>query len=135
MPRTEDVENPYKPPATINQGVGRAVRSFQVGVDEINTVFVEASFLTGLKTHSIDAAGISGPVYRGVCRFEVGETERHQVMIETDGMARVNAYVDGELVEANLFARLRAFIFFSVTVFSVSVFVVALVVTAMVFNA
>ncbi len=38
-------------------------------------------------------------------------------MIEVDSLARVNAYVDGELVEANLFARLRAVVFTSVTLF------------------
>lgn len=119
MRRAEDSQNPYEPPATINQSVGGSVRSFQVGVDEINTVFVRASFWTGIRTYSTDAAGTSGPVHRGPCQFEVGNRERHQVKIEVDDLGKANAYVDGRLVEENLFARLRTVIFFSVAVFVV----------------
>ena len=65
------------------------------------------------------------PVHRGACRFEVGQRERHEVEIQVDRTARVNAFVDGELVKKDLFPRKRAVIIAVVLVFSVLVFVLA----------
>ena len=117
--RQENRVNPYEPPVALDRRTLKNVRSFQVGVDEISTIFVQSSYWTGITTQATDAAGISGPRRRGACQFEVGERERHRVRIEIDSLARVNAYVDGELVEANLFAGLRALIFSGITVAAV----------------
>ncbi|MEQ9408196.1 MAG: hypothetical protein RIK87_10745 [Fuerstiella sp.] len=111
----KDSENPYKAASWVNHRIGGVVRSFRVGVDEINTVFVESSLWSGLRTHFVDATGMPGTVYRGPCRFETGQRERHQVAIEVDGLGRVNAYVDGVLAEENLFASVRSRIVLSTT--------------------
>ena len=131
----ESHENPYVSPATIGHRLEGAVRSFQVGREEINTIFVETSLWTGLRTHSTNAAGDATPVQRGPCRLEVGERERHEVVIEVDKTARVNALVDGELVECNLFPRSRAVIMVLVALFSVVVCVIAYLLSSMIFNA
>lgn len=108
--------NPYQPPVAVHKPIVGVIRSFQVGVREFSTVFVESSLWTGLRTYAVDAAGVTGPVHQGACRFEVGTQERHRVEIEIDGLARVNAYVDGELVEPNLLSGLRVHVFFRVAV-------------------
>ena len=74
-------------------------------------MIVETSLARGLKTHTVDAAGKATPVQRGPCRIQVGEREEHQVEVELDATHRVNVLVDGELVEGNLFPRMRATIF------------------------
>ena len=135
MPANESDENPYLSAATVDHRLGSARRSFQVGRDEISTILVETSLWTGLRTHSTNAAGNSTPVQRGACRFEVGERERHQVVIQVDRTARVNALVDGELVEHNLFPRSRAVIIALVFVFSVLVLVMACLMIGSIFNA
>ncbi len=117
MPGTEQSENPYLPPATDNDHFGSSRRSFQVGLDELSTVSVETSLWTGLKTYSTNDRGISTPVHRGACRFEVGERERHQVEIRVDGTGRVNAFVDGELIIKNLFPKMRLLILSLVALF------------------
>ncbi len=119
-------ENIYLPPVMFDHHSGSAFRSFKVGGDEINTVFVEASLWTGLKTHSSNAARKSTPVQRGTCRFELGERERHQVEIQVDRIGRVSAFVDGKLVERNMFPLLHAVIFCLVFVFSVLVFAMSI---------
>jgi len=116
--------NPYEPPTSVNDRISGAVRSFRVGVKEITTVFVEASVWTGIRTYARDVEsdlGDLGPVHRGPCQFEVGKRERHEITIAVDGTGRVNAYVDGQLVEANLFANLRVRIFAIVAVFMIVV--------------
>lgn len=132
MLRADKPVNPYESPASVNDRIDGSVRSFRVGVDEITTVFVEASVWTGIKTYGRDALGNSGPVHRGPCQFEVGKSERHGIMIEVDGVGRANAYVDGQLVEANLFASLRVRTFFSVAVFIVVILVLVLFVGALI---
>ncbi len=127
-------ENPYLPPVTFDYHSGSAGRSFQIGGDEMNTVFVEASLWTGLKTHSSNAAGKSTPVRCGPCRFELGERERHQVEIQVDRTARVSAFVDGELVERNMFPRLRATIIAIVVLFFVLIFLGASLGFGLLFN-
>jgi len=134
MTDNQNDENPYSPPATVHHRAGVACRSFQVGREEINTVIVETSLWTGLSTHSTDAAGNSTPVQRGPRQFEVGERERHQVEIQVDRTARVNAFVDGELVERNLFPRVRAVIFAMIALFSVSIFVAVFLAMGSIFN-
>lgn len=74
-------------------------------------MIVETSLARGLKTHTVDAAGKATPVQPGPCRIQVGEREEHQVEVELDRTHRVNVLVDGELVEGNLFPRMRATIF------------------------
>ncbi|MEO8495708.1 MAG: hypothetical protein ABI614_11600, partial [Planctomycetota bacterium] len=81
------------------------------GREEIHTVIVETSLARGLKTHTVDAAGKATPVQGGPCRIQVGEREVHQVEVELDATYRVNVLVDGELVEGNLFPRMRATVF------------------------
>jgi hypothetical protein len=108
MPPTEESVNPYQSPATVSRRALGVVRTFQVGVAEIHTVVVEASIWKGIRTHCTNAEDTAGPIHRGPCRLEVGSRERHQVQIEVDGQGRANAYVDGKLVEANLFADLHA---------------------------
>jgi len=120
--------NPYQPPTSVNEQITGALSSFRVGINETITVFIEASIWTGIKTYVRDAEGNAGPVYRGSCEFEVGKVERHQITVAVDNLASVNAYVDGQLVEANIFARLRIRIFSLVVVF---IFVVSLSVTAL----
>ena len=127
--------NPYEPPTLVNDGISGAVRSFRVGVREITTVFVEASIWTGIRTYARDVDSDLGPVHRGPCQFEVGKRERHEITIAVDGTGRVNAYVDGQLVEANLFANLRVRIFAIVAVFMIVIFVLALFIGALLFKA
>ena len=83
----------------------------RVGREEIHTLIVETSLARGLKTHTVDAAGNATPVQRGPCRILVGEREEHQVEVELDAKHRVNVLVDGELIEGDLFPRMRATIF------------------------
>ena len=83
-----DDENPYPPPVTFDHHSSTAIRAFQIGNDEIHTVFVETSLWTGLKTYSTNSAGESTPMQRGACRFEVGDHERHQVEIQVDGLGK-----------------------------------------------
>ena len=127
--------NPYEPPTSVNDRISGAVRSFRVGEKEITTVFVEASVWTGIRTHARDVDSNLGPVHRGPCQFEVGKRERHEITIAVDGTGRVNAYVDGQLVEANLFASLRVRIFAIVAVFMIVICVLVLLVGALLFKA
>ena len=127
--------NPYEPPTSVNDRISGTVRSFQVGVKEITTVFVEASVWTGIRTYARDVESNSGPVHRGPCQFEVGKRERHEITITVDGTGRVNAYVDGQLVEANLFASLRVRIFAIVAVFMIVIGMLVLFVGALLFKA
>ena len=127
--------NPYEPPTSVNDRISGAVRSIQVGVNEITTVFVEASIWTGISTYARDVNSESGPVHRGPCQFQVGQREQHEIAIAVDGTGRVNAYVDGQLVEANLFARLRVRIFAIVAVFIIFVTVLATSVGLLLFKA
>lgn len=90
--------NPYRPPAPVSPRLG-FVRTFQVGKQETHTVFIEASFWTGLRSYAVDAEGTAGPVHRGAAQFEVGKQERHEIRIEVDRSAKVNVYIDGELVQ------------------------------------
>lgn len=126
--------NPYAPPTSVSERLDGAVRSFRVGVDEVVTVFVEASVWTGITTYAQDSEGNSGPTHRGHCQFEVGQRERHEVVIEVDRNGRANAYVNGQLVEANLFARLRVRIFFIVGVFVATIFGLAIFAALMIFS-
>ena len=131
----KDNEKPYLPSATVHDRAAIARRSFDVGSDEITTIFVEASIFTGLRTHSTNSAGNSTPVRRGACRFQVGERERHEIVIQVDRTARVNALVDGKMREHNLFPRIRFVIIGLVAAFSVSVFVIACLIFDRFFNA
>ena len=79
-------------------------------------MFVESSIWTGIRTHARNTEGDSSPVLRGPCQFETGKLERHEIRIDVGGTGRVNAYVDGELVQADLFARLRKRIYAMVAV-------------------
>ena len=135
MLREEKPVNPYEPPTSVNDRIADAVRSFRVGAQEVSTVFVEASVWTGIRTYARDEESDSGPVHRGPCQFEVGKRERHEIMIAVDGTGRVNAYVDGQLVEANLFANLRVRIFAIVAVFMIVIFVLVLWGGALLFTA
>ena len=114
-------DNPYAPPATIDSRQG-IVRSFQIGNAERFVIVIEASFWTGLKTRAVDSSGVTGPTYRGDCRFDVGETEVHDIEIGIDRWARLNLYVDGELLEGNLLARQRLFIFACVAFITILIF-------------
>jgi hypothetical protein len=127
--------NPYEPPTSVNDGISGAVRSFRVGVKEVTTVFVEASVWTGIRTYARDVESDVGPAHRGPCQFEVGKRERHEITIAVDGTGRVNAYVDGQLVEANLFANLRVRIFAMVAVFMIVICLLALFVSVLLFKA
>ena len=127
--------NPYEPPTSVNDRISGAVRSFRVGVKEITTVFVEASVWTGIRTYARDVERNLGTVHRGPCQFEVGKRERHEITMAVDGTGRVNAYVDGQLVEANLFASLRVRIFGIVAVFMIVICVLVLLVGALLFKA
>ena len=135
MSDNEITENPYLSPATNDHRLGNSSRSFQVGRDEIHTVCVETSLWTGLRTHSINAAGNSTPAQRGPCQFEVGERERHQVVIQVDKTGRTNALIDGELVEHNLFPRRRAVIIALIALVSVLVVVLVYLAIRLIFNA
>lgn len=117
MSREEQPINPYEPPTVINNRCVSEVRRIQVGIEEKTTVIIESSLRRGISTYTTDSENRSGPVHHGPCQFEVGESERHEVRITVDGTGGVNAYVDGKLVEANLFATLRARIHMLVTVF------------------
>ncbi len=97
-------------------------------------MFVEASVGTGIRTHARDVESNLGPVHRGPCQFEVGKRERHEITIAVDGTGKVNAYVDGQLVEANLFASLRVRIFGIVAVFMIVICVLVLLVGALLFK-
>ncbi len=126
--------NPYEPPSSLNDRVSAAARSFRVGVKEITTVYVVASAWTGIRTYARDVESNLGPVHRGPCQFEVGKRERHEITIAVDGTGRVNAYVDGQLVEANLFASLRVRIFAIVGVFMIVILVLVLLVGVLLFK-
>ena len=121
----KDNEQPHLPSATVHDRASIARRSFDVAKDEITTFFVEASIFMGLRTHSFNSAGHSTPVRQGACRFQVGECEQHEIAIQVDRTAKVNALVDGEMREHNLFPRIRFVIIGLIAVFSVSVFVIA----------
>lgn len=134
MLREQQPINPYESPTSVKDRVSGTVRSFLVGGEETITVFVEASVWTGIRTYARDAEGVSGEVHRGTCQFEVGKGGCHEVKIEVDGVGRVNAYVDGQLVEDDLFASLRVRIYLIVAVFIALVFVFVLFVGVLVFE-
>ena len=107
------IDNPDASPSTDVDRfgiIGRARRTFRVGRDEIHTICVETSIWRGLRTHSIDAAGNSTPTRRGPYRIQLGTTEQHQIEVRVDKIGRVNAFVDGERVEYDLFPRVRVVI-------------------------
>ena len=131
----EQPVNPYEPPSSVNDRVFGAVRSFGVGVNEITTIFVEASIWTGIRTYARDVEDELGPVHRGPCQFEVGKLESHEITIAVDGTGRVNAYVDDQLVEANLFAHLRVRVFAIVAVFMIVICALAISAAALLFQA
>ncbi len=114
MQPSDQLANPYSPPVSTSRRIAGLIRSFKVGHDKTHTVFVESSFWTGLTTHVTDQDGVAGPPHKGACRFEVGSEKPHYVQIEVDEKARVNAYVDGRLIQANMFEKMRATIFFRV---------------------
>ena len=121
MTADENIENPYASPATSVGLSGSATRSFQVGQEEVSTIFVKTSIWRGLKTHSTDAAGKTTPIHRGACQFEVGKRERHKVAIKVTGIAKVDAFVDGKLVEHDLFPRTRVVIVGLIGLISISI--------------
>jgi len=119
-----DTDNPDASPSTDVDRygiIGRARRTFRVGRDEIHTICVETSIWRGLRTHSIDAAGNSTPTRRGPYRIQLGTTEQHQIEVRVDKIGRVNAFVDGERVEYDLFPRVRVVIIALVAAFVVVV--------------
>ena len=117
MPDDANADNPYTPPMTGDERFGMARHTFYVGRNEIHAVCVETSIWTGLRTHTVDAAGNVTPAQRGTCRFRVGNEEQHEVEIQVDKVARINARVDGEVVEHNMFPRVRILIFAMIAVF------------------
>ncbi len=124
MPSNEGHDHPCLLPATVDCWFGRSRYCFRVGSEETNTICVESSLWTGLRTYSINAAGISTSIVRGPCRFEVGDRERHEVVVQLDNAGRPIVLVDGETVKTNLFPRLRAVTIALVFVFVAFSFVV-----------
>ena len=117
MPEDTIVTNPYASPQVSTDGIVKRRRIFQVGREEIQNIIIETTLLTGLKTHTVDAAGNSTPKVRGTCRFRVGKREKHDVAIELDVLNRVNFLVNDRLIEENLFPRMRATIIVLTAVF------------------
>lgn len=110
--------NPYEPPSTVNEQLARSLRMFRVGVTEVNRVFVSASLGTGVRSYVQTSNGETGPMHRGPAEFEVGCKEKHSIRIVVDGTAKVGVYVDGLLVDDNLFASLRVRIWWLVGLFT-----------------
>jgi len=120
--------NPYQPPATVSASLFGSLRRFRVGAAEPSTVLVSASLWKGVRSYEENSEGVTGPEHRGQCEFEVGEAEKYLVKIAVDGTAQVSVYVDGVLVDANLFPKLRVRIVWIVGWF---VFMVSSVVSAL----
>jgi len=131
MSEDTNANNPYAPPQVDADWLVMRRRTFRIGREEIHTIIVETSLLTGLKTHTVDAAGNSTPTLRGTCRFHVGQREEHEVAVQLDDTQRVNLLVDDRLLEENLFPRMRATIFALTGVFLL-VLTVAAVIGAMI---
>ena len=121
MTENANADNPYTPPMTGDERFRLARRTFHVGNDEIYAICVETSIWTGLRTHTVDEAGNVTQAQRGTCRFQVGKQEQHQVEIHVDKSGRINALVDGEEVEHNMFPRVRLFVFFMIGVFMLAI--------------
>ena len=126
---TEDTiaTNPYAPPQVSTDGLVKRRRIFQIGREEIYTIIIETSLLTGLKTHAIDSAGNSTPTLRGTCRFHVGQKEEHDVAVELDEMKRVNLLINDKLLEENLFPRMHTRIISLSVVFLLVLTIVAII--------
>ena len=120
--------NPYEPPATVSASLFGSVRTFRVGAAEPSIVLVSASLWKGIRSYEQNSEGVSGVVHRGQCKFEVGESEKHLIKIAVDGKAQVSVYVDGVLVDDNLFPKLRLRIVWIVGLFC---FIVATIVSAL----
>ena len=114
--------NPSKPPTTIHEGIVGTVRTVNVGVTEIYTVYVTASIWTGIRTFVKDGDEdeSDGREYLGPAEFRVGRHEPHSTRIEIDGTGKVDAYVHDVLVERNLFSRLRIRIFVDMSLWEAS---------------
>ena len=119
--------NPYASPQAATDWLVKRRRTFRIGREEIHTIIVDTSLFTGLKTHTVDAAGTSSPKLRGTCRFPVGQREEHQVSVELDAMQRVNLLVDDKLIEKNLFPRMRVKIFALTCVFILVLTIIAVI--------
>ena len=113
--------NPYEPPATVSASLFGSVRTFRVGAAEPSTVLVSASLWKGIRSHEQNSEGVSGAVHRGQSKFEVGESEKHLIRIAVDGKAHVSVYVDGVLVDDNLFPKLLVRIVWIVGLFCFTV--------------
>ena len=103
--------NPYSPPRSVTPL--RPQRTFQIGNQDLFTLVVTSSFWTGIHCAAFDAAGKTLAYHRGTGSFIAGEAEVHRIAIATDQTARIQLFVDNELVEGNLFphARRNAFLF------------------------
>ena len=107
--------NPYEQPSSLNDRVSAAARSFRVGVKKIKAScmsrggrFAHDRDKKGHYVRKRDVESNLGPVAPRAMSIRVGKRRAHQITnAAVDGAGRVNAYVDGQLVEANLFASLR----------------------------
>ena len=103
--------NPYSPP---RHGLPlRPQRTFQIGTEHPVKLVLTSSFWTGIHCTAFDAAGESLVSHRGTGKFLIAAQEPHEVEIATDPTARIQLFIDGEMVEGNLFAHARrnAFLF------------------------
>ena len=125
--------NPYEAPVTIDTQLVGMSRSIRVGLREFNTVIISMSLWSGVRTCVRDHDGIEGSIHRGPVELKVGENETHTVRVEVDGGGSVNAYIDGKLVERDLFASLRRRILLLVTLLICLAFFVTSVLVVLTF--
>ena len=125
--------NPYEAPVTIDTQLVGMSRSIRVGLREFNTVIISMSLWSGVRTCVRDHDGIEGSMHRGPVELKVGENETHTVRVEVDGGGSVNAYIDGKIVERDLFASLRRRILLMVTLLICFTFFVASVLVVLSF--
>lgn len=88
-------------------------------------MIISTSLWSGVRTSVRDHDGIEGPIHRGPVELQIGDVEPHTIRVEVDGTGSVNAYIDGKLVERDLFASLRRKILLLVTLLVCFVFFIS----------
>lgn len=100
-------DNPFRPPASLNESFTGFVCSIPVGAGESQMLVIKSSIWTGIRSYCIGPTGIKSAIRRGPGEFEIGTDQKHHINIEVDAVARVNIYVDGHLVRKNVLAQTR----------------------------
>ncbi|MBI3463758.1 MAG: hypothetical protein HY000_11980 [Planctomycetes bacterium] len=121
-------DNPYAAPQCPSAstrptpGGSSALRaSLTVGLHEVHQVDIFMSIWTGIELYLVDAREqLRTHAWWGTRRFNVGQSEVHCVEVRVSPFCSVQVLVDGQVVVADAFPRIRRFHYMAVPLFLLS---------------